>query len=163
MTPRQMYSELSKIAGHRCTDGRQFVTSHKVTRPHMVVIQQKIVALLEKLSYSRTRSDFGGIYHHQPRMSRRRLARVQQIIERDMTRGEVSRPTVARAVPGAGNIYVDEGVPQRANAVREPSVEAMTRVAQGISPSIFQRPWHVDNISPTPRDTSSDQEPSDAF
>lgn len=91
MTPKQMYAELSKIAGHRCADDRPFISSRRITRAHLLVIQSRMAALLEKLSYARTRRDFHRIYRDQePRMSERRLRRAQQRIEAEMNREPVT-------------------------------------------------------------------------
>lgn len=58
MTPRQMYSELAKIAAHRSYDGKKFVVSKRVGREHLRIVQSRMAALLMKLNYERTFHDF---------------------------------------------------------------------------------------------------------
>lgn len=58
MTPRQMYSELAKIAGHGCGDNRPFLRSQGVSMAHIKIIQRKMRVLLEKINYERTCLDF---------------------------------------------------------------------------------------------------------
>lgn len=58
MTPKQMYSELAKIAGKECESGSIFVKTENVTGQELQKIQKSILALLDKLNYDRTNRDF---------------------------------------------------------------------------------------------------------
>lgn len=73
MTPKQMYSELAKIAGYTCADGIRFVESNKVLKSNMRHVQDRIRALLEKLNYERSWRDF-------PRQSTRRATTLGEVI-----------------------------------------------------------------------------------
>lgn len=61
MTPRQIYGDLAKIAGHRCTNGKMFVDTDRVGREHLRIVQNRLLALMEKIEYYRTHRDFRGI------------------------------------------------------------------------------------------------------
>lgn len=59
MTPKQMYSELARIAGGGCISGNPFVTTPTVTEAELRKAQRGMMALLEKLNYARSSRDFG--------------------------------------------------------------------------------------------------------
>lgn len=85
MTPKQMYSELAKIAGHECGDGRSFCTSRRISKEHIQIIQNRILALLEKLNYQRAQRDFRRAYSEQvDRASLTRLRMAQRLREQDL-------------------------------------------------------------------------------
>lgn len=58
MTPKQMYSELAKIAGFRCASGETFVRSTLVSETELRKAQRGILALLDKLNAGRSMHDF---------------------------------------------------------------------------------------------------------
>lgn len=58
MTPKQMYSELSKIAGSRCESGETFARTTLLSERELRRAQKSILALLDKLNYARTSRDF---------------------------------------------------------------------------------------------------------
>lgn len=58
MTTKQIYAQLAQIMGHRCSDGKPFFSSKKVTKAHVQIVQGRLVSLLEKINYERTRRDF---------------------------------------------------------------------------------------------------------
>lgn len=59
MTPKQIYGDLAKIAGHVCSNGEMFLTTGRITQEHLSVIQSRLRALMDKISYERAHSDFG--------------------------------------------------------------------------------------------------------
>lgn len=58
MTPKQMYSELAKIAGKRCTSGEVFVKTVLLLPDELRRAQMSILALMDKLNYSRSGREF---------------------------------------------------------------------------------------------------------
>ena len=62
MTKKQIYSELAKIAGHLCYDGKKFIEAKRLGPDHLALVQRKMAALLQKLYYDRASADFGGIF-----------------------------------------------------------------------------------------------------
>lgn len=66
MTHRQMYTCLAKIAGHKCYDGKKLLLTKRVGKDHLPIIQRRIMALLEKLDYDKTRHDFREVYLERP-------------------------------------------------------------------------------------------------
>ena len=59
MTPKQIYNDLAKIAGHNCSDGAPFLFTKKVLQRDLKVLQSRLHALMEKVAYDRTWRDFG--------------------------------------------------------------------------------------------------------
>lgn len=86
MTPKQMYSELAKIAGTRCASGETFVRTRIVTDQELQKAQRSILSLLDKLNYSRSLRDF--------RTTELADARMRQLEEYERIRG--IRPRVER-------------------------------------------------------------------
>lgn len=84
MTPKQIYTALAVIAGHPCSDGENFIHSHRVTREHLRVIQTRLSTLMTKLNYMRFAHDFPRQFRAEPpeRVSRRRRAQAQRAEER---------------------------------------------------------------------------------
>lgn len=61
VTPKQMYSELAKIAGKECRDG-PFVNAGTITPEELKRAQSAIMALMEKLNYRRA-GEFRSLDH----------------------------------------------------------------------------------------------------
>jgi hypothetical protein len=100
MTPKQMYSELSKIAGHRCGDDRPFIQSRRVSKAHIEIIQARMAALLEKLSYSRSVHDFPALYRpFRERQNARARRRTERLTEREMEEAVPAVNVVPPPVP----------------------------------------------------------------
>lgn len=89
MTPKQVYSSLAKIAGHRCHDGKKFIVSKRIGPDHLQIIQNRLFALMEKLQYSRTRLDFDAAYYD----ATRERERARSIIEEHRLDAQPSAPT----------------------------------------------------------------------
>jgi hypothetical protein len=112
MTNKQIYAALSKIAGHRCADGKSFLMTRRVTAVHLHLIQQRLGTLLEKLHYDRVLRDFAPTYQAHNRMSARRARVLQRLrerhglsLERDSAL-QLSRPCPQeeRCEPGRGTV-----------------------------------------------------------
>lgn len=130
MTPKQMYTELSKIAGHSCGDGRPFAICKRVSKPHIEIVQQRILALLEKLNYDRTQRDFRHAYREPTvPVSRRRMARAQRMLEQ-----EAGRDRIGGGRLDYGHPYAEPPTLARAPRVqaarREPEISRLLRQQQ---------------------------------
>lgn len=109
MTPKQMYSELAKIAGFRCESGERLAMTENVTGAELARMQRGLLGLLDKLNYRRCMSDFGRSPRYEEEMRRmeraergamERQARRPQPEARPPTLGDTVRyQEYARSVP----------------------------------------------------------------
>ena len=103
MTNRQMYQCLARIAAHRCADEKKFVFAGRIGNSNVEQIQQKIIALLEKLDYHRFHSEFKA-----PGLRIVRSRAEQRFYDEyaSVTSSIITRDAFERAV----NVMLDQGV-----------------------------------------------------
>lgn len=59
MTNKQIYQELARIAGYKCADDLPFIKTDKCLKSNLRHVQSHLRAVMEKIDYHRTYSDFG--------------------------------------------------------------------------------------------------------
>jgi hypothetical protein len=109
VTPKQIYRDLATIAGHTCANGEPFLLTKRVTAAHLAVVQSRLRALMDKLSYERTHLDFGSRPSRRTHASRTRTPAVDPAITEGMIqRARIDMTAAQLQGQSFGTRYIDE-------------------------------------------------------